>query len=381
MKLADRMNNFPEYIFSVLDKKVAEVQKKSGRKVLSFGAGSPDFPPSKVLVKKLQEFIAEPGSHMYPGYGAIPEFSQAIKNWYKKRFAVEIDDHELFPLLGAKDGVSHLPLVMLNPGDEFLAPDPGYPGFLGPALMIGAKPVFYNLTEKNNFKIDLSELERKVTKKTKFIWVNFPGNPTGQVATLEELKTVVEFCKKHKIWLVYDNAYSEITFGGFVAPSILQIKGSKEVAVEIGSFSKTFSLAGFRMGWIVGNRQLIAGLSKVKSQVDSGMTKSLQKLGAYALDNFDESWHKKMIKSYEMRRDTIVENLKKIGLEAKKTKGSLYLWVKIPDECKDSEEFTGKILEEKQILLVPGTAYGKNGRKYVRASICVNIDDIKNYFD
>jgi len=380
MKLANRLNNFPEYIFSVLERKVVDVEKKTGRKVLSFGAGSPDFPPSRILIKKLQEFITEPDSHLYPGYGAIPELSEAIKFWYKKRFSVDLENKELLPLLGAKDGVSHLPLALLDQGEEVLVPDPGYPAFSGPVLMIGAKPVFYNLTDKNSYKINFNELEKKITRKTRFIWVNFPANPTGQVADVKDLEKMVDFCKKHKIWLVYDNAYAEITFDRFVAPSILQVKGAKEMAVEIGSFSKMFSFAGFRMGWIVGNSQIIAGLAKIKSQIDSGMTKALQKLGAFSLTHFDENWHRHMIESYEKRRDIIIVNLRKIGLEAKKTQGSLYLWVRIPDSYKNSEEFCFELLEKKQILLVPGTAYGKNGEKYVRVSICVNINNISNYF-
>ena len=381
MKFSQRLNNFPEYIFSILNRKVAEVEKKSGKKVLSFGAGSPDFPPSKIFVEKLKKFISEPDAHMYPGYGAIPELSEALKFWYSKRFSVDLENNELFPLLGAKDGVSHLPLALLDKGDEVLVPDPGYPAFSGSALMIGAKPIFYSLTEKNNFKIDFDELERKVSGKTRFIWVNFPANPTGKVVRIEDLKKIVNFAKKHKIWLVFDNAYSEITFEGFKAPSILQIEGAKEIAVEIGSFSKTFSFAGFRMGWIVGNNQIISALAKIKSQLDSGMTLAFQKLGAYALTHFDEKWHKEMIESYEKRRDIIIKNLVRIGLIAEKTRGSLYLWVKIPDNFKNSEEFSFELLEKKQILLVPGTAYGKNGERYVRVSICVNINSIGQYFN
>lgn len=380
MKFSKRLNNFPEYIFSVLNRKVAEVEKKTGRKVLSFGAGSPDFPPNRKLIIKLKQFIGEPDTHLYPGYAAIPELSGALRFWYKKRFSVNLNEDEIFPLLGAKDGVSHLPLALLDEGDEILVPDPGYPAFSGPALMIDAKPVFYNLTEKNNFKIDLNELEKKVSKKTRFIWVNFPANPTGQVTTIQDLEEIVRFAKKHKIWLIYDNAYSEITFEGFMAPSILQVKGAKEISVEIGSFSKTFSFAGFRIGWIVGNSQVITALAKVKSQIDSGMTKAFQKIGAYSLINFDENWHQKMIKSYEKRRDIIINNLKKIGLLAKKTQGSLYLWVRIPDNYKNSEQFSFELLEKKQILLTPGTAFGRNGERFVRISICVNIDNIEEYF-
>ncbi len=380
MKLSKRLNNFPEYIFSRLAKKVVEVEKKTGKKVLNFGMGSPDFPPSSHYIRKLKELIDESGSYLYSSFGATLEFSNVLRQWYKGRFNVEIKENELYPLLGAKDGVSHLPLALLDEGDEVLIPDPGYPAFSGSVLMVGAVPIYYNLTEKNDFKIDIKELERKVTKRTRYIWVNFPSNPTGQVATLAELKKIVEFCLKHKIWLIYDNCYSEITFDKFIAPSILQIKGVKEVAVELNSFSKMSSLAGYRMGWIVGNAQIIAGLAKVKSQLDSGLSKPLQRLGAYILSNPDQVWHKKMIASYQKRRDIICMNLEKIGLKPVKSLGSLYLWIKIPDNYVDSEAFSNDLLEKKQILLTPGTAFGENGKRYVRVSICINIDNINLYF-
>lgn len=379
MKLAKRLNLFGEYVFSSLAKKKKDVEKRLGKKVMDLSIGSSDFPPSSNYIDKLKEFSAEKESHRYPGYGAIPEFSQALKNWYKKRFNVRISDSELYPLIGAKDGVSHIVLALLDKGDEVLVPDPSYPAFSGPAKMIGAKPVFYNLLEKNNFKIDLAEVEKKINKKTRFIWVNFPANPTGQVADIDDLKKIVRFAKKHKIWIVYDNAYSEITFDGFIAPSILQVKGAEKIAVEIGSFSKTFSFAGFRMGWVVGNNQIITALAKVKSQFDSGLSRPLQKLGAFALTNFDENWHRKMIKSYEERREKIIGGLKKIQLDVKKTKGSLYLWVKIPDRFKDSQEFSSNLLEKRQVLLTPGVAFGKKGKRYIRVSICANIDKIGDY--
>lgn len=380
MKLAKRLDQFQEYFFSSLAKKKAEVEKLTGKKVLDLSIGSPDFPPSSIYVNKLKEFLDEKNSHIYPGYGAIPEFAQGLQNWYKKRFNVDLEKDELFPLLGGKDGVSHLALALLDSGDEVLVPDPGYPAFSGPATLIGAKPVFYNLTEVNNFKINFEELKKKLTEKTRFIWVNFPANPTGQVVSVNDLKQIVDFAKKNKIWLVYDNAYSEITFDGYTAPSILQIKGAKDVAVEIGSFSKTFSFAGYRMGWIVGNKKIISALAKVKSQFDSGLSRPLQKLGAYALNHTDKLWQKAMITSYEDRRNIIIKNLKRIGLNANKTKGSLYLWAKIPEHFKDSQEFSFDFLEKKQILLTPGTAFGKNGLRYVRVSISSNIDNIDSYF-
>lgn len=379
MKLSNRLNSFSEYPFSSFDKKIKEVEKKSGRKVLNLGIGSPDFLPSKIYVKKLKQFIDEKDSHLYPGYGAIPELVSALQNWYRKRFGAVINQDELYPLLGAKDGISHLSLTLLNEGDEVLVPDPGYPGFTGSALMIGAKPTPYHLKEKNNFKIDIDELEKKISNKTKCIWVNFPSNPTGQIASLEELKLIVDFAKKYKIWLLYDNAYSEITFDGFIAPSILQIKGAKEIAIEIGSFSKTFSFAGLRMGWVVGNKTVVHALTKIKSQVDSGMSQPLQKLGGYALDHFDKDWYRKMISSYKKRRNIIAEKLKKIGCEMHIPQGALYLWTKIPSGFNSSEAFSDKILKNNQVFLTPGTAFGKSGRNYVRVSFCADITNINRY--
>ncbi len=380
MKLSRRLDQFPEYIFSRLGKKVADVEKASGKKVLSFGAGSPDFPPSKYHIDKLNEFFHQPGSHMYPPYDAIAEFTKGLQDWYKKRFAVALASDELFPLLGAKEGIAHLPLALLDDGDEFLVPDPGYPGFSGPAIAVGAQPVYYNLTKENNFTVQIAELEQKISSKTRFLWVNFPSNPTGQVASRSDLKLIVQFAKTHQIWVIYDNAYSEITFGGYVAPSILQVEGAKDVAVEIGSFSKTFSFAGFRMGWIVGNRDVIEALAKIKSQFDSGMSLSLQQLGAFALTHDDTAWRRSMINNYNNRRNVIASHLRKLGLEFTLPKGSLYIWAKIPSSFRNSEEFSNHVLEKKHVLLTPGTAFGANGKRYVRVSICVNIDRIDEYF-
>jgi len=246
--------------------------------------------------------------------------------------------------------------------------------------MAGAKPKYYNLTEANNFKIDFLDLKKKISAKTKFIWINFPSNPTGQAVDLEQLEEIVLFARKNNLIIVYDNAYSEITFGGFVAPSIFEIKGARDIAVEIGSFSKTFSFAGFRIGWIAGNRDIIAALAKVKSQIDSGLATPLQKLGAFALTNFDKEWHAKMIKTYEKRRKIISKYFQKLGLEFSLPQASLYIWAKIPSKEKSSEDFCMNLLKNKQILITPGTAFGKNGERFARISICADIKGIEEYF-
>jgi len=370
MRLATRLNNFPEYVHARLAKTVAEVERTSGRKVLNFGIGSPDVPPSELYLAKFEELIREKDAHLYPGYGGTREFKDAIRVWHKKRFGVTLEENEVLVLLGAKDGVAHLPFALANEGEEILVPDPGYPGFSGTAPFAGATPVPYS---------SLDELEKNISDKTSFIWVNFPSNPTGAVATLDELEKVVELAKKHSVPIAYDNAYSEITFDGYMAPSILQIEGARDVCVELGSFSKTFSFAGYRMGWLVGNKEIVAALAKVKSQTDSGMSLPLQRLGAFALMNQDTEWHKKMLATYQKRRDLIAEKIRKLGLTFDIPKGSLYLWAKIPDSAKDSESYCMALLKEKQVLFAPGSAFGARGERYVRVSICVDVNDIDEY--
>jgi LL-diaminopimelate aminotransferase len=367
---AKRLEKFPEYVHARLGKAVAEVERESGRTVLNFGVGSPDIPPSETYLKKLDEFFREKKAHLYPGYGGSNELKSAICTWYQKRFNVTLEDSEILVLLGAKDGVAHVPFALADAGTEILVPDPGYPGFSGSALLAGATPVSYGSTE---------ELEGKVTKKTAFIWVNFPSNPTGATATIDDLEKIITIAKKHSVPIVYDNAYSEITFDGFIAPSILEVEGAKEIAVELGSFSKTFSFAGYRMGWLVGNRDIVAALAKVKSQTDSGMTLPLQRLGAYALLNQDMDWHKKMLATYQERRDVVAGKLRTLGLAFEVPKGALYLWAKIPDTAKDSESYVLQMLKEKQILFAPGSAFGTAGDRYVRISICTDISDIDDY--
>lgn len=380
IKTPKRLDVTSEHIFARLAKSAADVENDCGRKVLNFGAGTPDVQPAKAYIDKLSELYKLPNAHDYPGFQATPDFAAALQSWYKQRFSVTVGNDELLPLLGAKDGITHLPLALFDPGDEVLVPDPGYPSFSDPATLLGAVPVAYDLKAADDFKIDLNTIAQKVTPKTKAIWVNFPSNPTGQVAKLEELTNLVDFARSHEIIVLYDNAYSEICFGDFTAPSILQVEGSKGIAIEVGTFSKSFSFAGFRMGWIVGNPDIIKALRKVKSQMDSGMSLPLQGLGAFALTQTDTDWYNTMIDSYAKRREIIALQLKKLGLKFDLPKGSLYIWAKIPDNVGSSEEFCEKLLREKHILLTPGTAYGRNGEGYVRVSICVNIDKIGDYF-
>jgi len=381
MRLSSRLNNLSDYVFVELNRQVRLIEKKTGKPVLNLAIGNPNFPPNSKCLDKLQGLVKEKDAHHYPGYKAIPIFSTALSSWYKDRFGVVLNTDELLPLNGSKDGITHLMLAVLNHGDEVLIPDPGYPAYTGATLIAGGKPVYYNLTSGNNFKINVAEVERKITKKTKLIWLNFPSNPTGQVVDKTTLEKLAKLAYKHHVWLAYDNAYSEVTFTNYSAPSILEVAGAKEVAVEFGSMSKTFSLAGWRVGWVVGNKKLTKALATVKSQFDSGLSLPLQKLTAFCLNNYDKQWHEEMLKSYYSRAVVLESYLKKLGLISSLPKASFYIWAKIPAGYKNSESFAKKLLEEKQILVVPGTAFGRNGKNYIRVSISSNLERIDEYFN
>lgn len=378
MNSSKRLQAIPEYVHARLTKEVKKIEQQTNKKVLNFGQGSPDVRPSVKYIEKFHEFIDQPNSHVYPGYNAIPDFADAIKQWYKSRFNTTIETYEVLPLLGSKDGIAHFPLAFLDEGDEILIPDPGYPSYFDPSLLMGVKPVAYNLG--GDFKLNLDLVKKKLTDRTKAIWINFPSNPTGQVATLEELKQFVKFSKENNILLLYDNAYSEITFDDFAAPSIFQVEGAKDISMEFCSFSKSHSFAGYRMGFVVGNKENIATLAKAKTQIDSGMSLPLQQLGAYSLTNQDTEWNKNMLNSYRTRRDIIAKKLSSLGLRFSIPQAALYIWAEIPDNEKNSEDYCMQLLKEKQILFTPGTAFGKNGERYVRVSICVNINEIDKYF-
>ncbi len=376
-----RLTNIKEYIFAELSQKKSLIEKKLGKKVLDLSAGIPSFPPSINYQKKLKELINDPKTYLYPGYKPIGEFSQGLINWYKKNYSVDLEENEITVIHGGKDGVSNIFLVLTDRQDEVLVPDPGYPGFSGPTKIFGSKLFYYSLTEKNSFRIDFNDLNKKISKKTKFIFINYPSNPTGQIISLKELDEVVNWAKDNKIWIIYDNAYANITFDSYKAPSILQTKYGKEVAIEIGSFSKSFSFSGLRIGWLVGNQKIIEGFYKIKTQLDSGVPYLFQKIAGYAFLNFDENWHKQMINFYKKQRDLLLERFSLLGLKSLYIpKGSLYLWLKIPENFQDSIEYTNYLLEKKLILITPGLAFGKNGKKFIRVCFSVKLENLDNYF-
>ncbi|MEK7079502.1 MAG: aminotransferase class I/II-fold pyridoxal phosphate-dependent enzyme [Patescibacteria group bacterium] len=375
---ARRILSFPEYPFAKIMKMKREIEREKRKPVLDLTIGTPTFPPSKEYVKKLNEYFLMDDAHLYPGFGAIPELEHALITWYGKRFAVTLEKEEIYPLLGGKDGIAHIPLAILDEGDELLVPNPGYPGFIGSTLMIGAIPVDYSVIGLTSSII--SSIKKKTTAKTKAIWINSPGNPTGLTFSDDELKKLVDFALLRNIILLYDNAYSEITFDNYIAPSILKFAGAKDIAIEIGSLSKTASFAGFRIGWIVGNKKVISAVAKVKSQMDSGLTLPFQKLAAHTLNNFNDTWYKDMLIHYQNNRDILARAFTSLGLDVVKPKGALYLWIRIPDSYKDANEYVTYLLQTYHVLVTPGTAFGAEGERYIRVSISSDISKIKLYF-
>jgi len=379
VQISKRTSWVPEYVFSSLAKEAKKIEDMVGRKILNLSIGSPSFPPSGIYIKKLQESVALPNNHLYPGYGAITQLSSGLIDWYRERFGVVLQTDELFPLLGAKDGVSHLPIALVDEGDEILVPNPGYPAFTGAALMMGCGVISYDLLESDHFRLSIPEIEKKITERTRMIWVNFPSNPTGQVASLVELEPLVTLCKQKNIWLVFDNAYAEITYDSYIPPSILEIPGAKDIAVELGSFSKMYSFAGYRIGWIVGNTQAIAALAKVKSQFDSGLSLPFQDVAAYALMHPDIKWHEDMLMSYKNNKNELFRIFTRFGLTMDSPKGGLYLWAKIPNDYNDSTEYAMELLRKKHILVTPGSAFGSNGNRYVRICFSADITHLSEY--
>lgn len=375
---AQRTLLFPEYPFAAIIKMKQEIEIEKGTPVLDLTIGTPTFRPNKKYIQKLNEYFLMKDAHLYPGFGAIPEWEQALITWYNKRFTVILEDGEIYPLLGGKDGIAHIPLAILDEGDEILVPNPGYPGFIGSTLMIGAIPVYYSVIGTTSSII--SSIKKNTTKKTKAIWINSPGNPTGLTYSNDELKELVDFAHLMKIALLYDNAYSEITFDNYIAPSILKFDGAKDVTIEIGSLSKTASFAGFRMGWIAGNKKIISAVAKVKSQMDSGLTLPFQKLAAYVLNNFDDIWYRSMLLHYQNNRNILARAFTSLGLDVVKPKGALYLWIRIPDSYKDSSEYATYLLQTYHILVTPGITFGTEGKRYIRVSISSDITNIKSYF-
>jgi LL-diaminopimelate aminotransferase len=369
MRLSERVQGLPPYLFAGIERKIAE-RRAAGIDVISLGIGDPDLPTPAHIVTALAAAAADPATHQYPSNQGELGFREAVAGFYSTRFGVELDPaSEVMALLGAKEGIAHIGLALLDPGDIALAADPGYPVYVtGPLLADGAA-VPVPLVPELGFQPDLDGIAQSVLAKARMIFVGYPNNPTGAVIEDDFFARLVAFAEKHGIVVVHDNAYSDITYDGYVAPSFLQTPGAKEVGVEIFSLSKSYNMTGWRAGALVGNPQMIDAFWRLKTNMDSGMFAAVQRASVAALSGSQECV-KEMCAVYRRRRDLLVEALRTIGMHVSPPKGTIYLWVPVPEGF-TSGAFAERVLEQADVVVTPGAAYGASGEGYVRLSLTV----------
>jgi len=373
IKAAKRLDTVQEYYFS---KKLREVRGliAAGKPIINMGIGSPDLQPPAQVLEAIQGSLKDVSAHKYQSYQGLPELRKAISDFYKNKFSVASNpENEVLPLMGSKEGIMHISMAFLNEGDKVLIPNPGYPTYTSVTKLVGAEPLFYNLDENNNWQPNFEELESQDLSDVKIMWVNYPHMPTGTNATLETFEKLVTFGKKHQILIVNDNPYSFILNDKPI--SILQVEGAKDIALELNSLSKTFNMAGWRVGMVLGNATFINEILKVKSNMDSGMFYGIQK-GAIEALQLSDDWFINQNKIYEERRNLIWQLADKLDATYSKNSTGLFVWAKIP-EGKKSEEVTDSILYDKDIFITPGTIFGSQGEGYIRFSLCVTSEIIK----
>ena len=373
MKNTNRTSNIPKYLFAEIDKKKAQALAK-GADIIDLSIGDPDQPTPKYIIDAMKKALDDPTTHNYPPYEGTKDFRKAVADWYKKRFNVGLDpETEVMSLIGSKEGIAHMLFALLDPGDISLIPDPSYPVYKMCTLLAQGEPYFLPLVKENAFMPDLAAIPKETAKKAKLMFINYPNNPTSAVATPEFLTSVVRFCKENDIVLCSDLAYSEVTFGGYRAQSILEIPGAKDIAVEFHSLSKTFNMTGWRIGMAAGSKEAIKALAVVKTNIDSGAFKAIQKAAVEAL-NGPGDFTKQTNLMYEKRMRTLVDGLNSLGWKLEYTKATFYVWVPVPKGYTD-EQFCAVLLDKCAVLVVPGSGYGDSGRGYVR--FCITADEAR----
>ena len=369
MRLSKIVESLPPYLFVEISRKIAE-RKARGEDVVSFGIGDPDIPTPSHIIERLCKEAHVPANQRYPESEGLPELRKTIAKWYLRRFGVVLDpDKEVAPLIGSKEGIAHIALCLLNPGDTALITDPGYPVYTIGTNLVGGKPHYLPISAKNNYLPDLDNIPEAVLKESKVLWLNYPNNPTGAVADLQFFNKAAMFAKAHNICICHDGPYSEVAFDGFKPVSYLQAEGAKEVGIEFHSLSKTYNMTGLRIGMAVGNAEAINALKTMKSNLDSGIPQAIQYAAIEAL-NGPQDCIKEHNEIYQRRRDLIVDTLNKMGLEAKPPKAGLYIWAKVPNGF-TSVEFANDLLEKVGVVVTPGIGYGGNGEGYVRLSLTI----------
>ena len=367
MRLSNRIERVPPYPFVEITRKINQ-KRAEGVDIITFAIGDPDIPTPKHIMDSLHAASDVPANHRYPESDGLPEFRQAVADWYQKRFGLTFDrDKEVLPLLGSKEGIANIAYALIDAGDVALVPDPGYPVYSIATMFAGGEPYLMPLTEENDFLPDLSAIPEDVLKRAKVLWINYPNNPTAAVADISFYEEVVAFAKKWDIAVCHDAAYSEVAFDGYKPVSFLEVPGARDVGIEFHSLSKSYNMTGWRIGMAVGNAELIRGLFVIKSNVDSGVNQAIQQMGITALEG-DQACITENTKTYERRRNTLVEALRACGLRVQSPKASLYVWARVPEGF-TSAEFAARLIDDVGVVVTPGPNFGKSGEGYVRLSI------------
>jgi len=371
---ADRLKQLPPYLFAELDRKKAEA-KSRGVDVIDLGVGDPDLPTPDNIIAKLAEAAKDPRYHRYPSYTGMNDFRKAVGRWYKKRAGVELEPiQEVVSLIGSKEGIAHIPLAFINPGDIALVPSPAYPVYAIATMFAGGIPYEMPLLKENHFLPDLAAIPSDILGRAKMMFLNYPNNPTAAPATLDFFKTVVDFAEKHDIMICHDFAYSEMAFDDYIPPSFLETSGAKEVGIEFHSLSKTYNMTGWRIGWAAGNAKIIGGLGRIKSNIDSGIFEAIQVAGIEALEG-DQQCLADMRRIYTERRDILVGGLKKLGINVEPPKATFYVWFEVPSGY-TSAGFAELLLAKSGIVATPGNGFGAPGEGYVRMALTVSKERI-----
>lgn len=367
IKPADRLSSVSEYYFSRKLKEVAQMNAE-GKDVISLGIGSPDMPPSEETLQRLCEAAHDPNGHGYQPYVGIPELRQAFARWYKRWYGVDLDPgKEIQPLIGSKEGILHVTLAFVNPGDQVLVPNPGYPTYTSLSKILGAEVIYYDLKEENGWMPDFEALERMDMSRVKLMWTNYPHMPTGTNATPELYKKLVALAKRKDIVIVNDNPYSFILNDRPL--SILSVPGAKDCCIEFNSMSKSHNMPGWRVAMLASNADFVQWILKVKSNIDSGMFRAVQLAAATALDA-DADWYEGNNLNYRNRRTLAGAIMHELGCTYDENQVGMFLWGKIPDEYSDVEQLTEKVLHEARVFITPGFIFGSNGKRYIRISLC-----------
>jgi LL-diaminopimelate aminotransferase len=374
MKFAERVENLPPYLFVGISRAIA-AKKAQGIEVISFGIGDPDMQTPAPVLDALAEGAKKPANHKYPESEGLPEFRERVAQFYDERFGVKLDPAtEVINLIGAKEGIAHAALCFIDPGDISISPDPAYPVYEIGTMFAGGTTHFVTLKEDNGYLVDFDDIPTDVAKKAKTLWINYPNNPTGAIAPLSFFDEAVRYCKEFDIALLHDAAYTEVTYDGYVAPSVLQAEGAMDIAMEFHSLSKTANMTGWRVGFASGNPDMVNALMRVKSNIDSGLSQANQEMGIAALD-LPTEWLDNNNEVYRKRRDKVVSVLNEIGVPAVAPKGALYIWTPIPAGY-TSAEYAQKLLDEVNVVVTPGNGYGPGGEGYIRLSLTIPDDQI-----